>query len=138
MMLVRCQHYALLLGADKPNKARGPVVDDEHRLHLAAARVKLDAGDLPYAEVLRIQHVVFGVTAILGRGKAELAERQRPEREDCRHFRGIFAVDRNDARGRDLAARAVVLDYDPVAHDAGRGPVTLTGLQIRDDPRLVL
>jgi hypothetical protein len=51
MMLVRRQHHALVLGADKPNKACGPVVDDRHR-HVATGRFRLYAGELPYAEVL--------------------------------------------------------------------------------------
>ena len=61
MMLVRRQHHAPVLGADKPNKASGPVVDDKHRLHVAAGGVKLYAGDLPYAEVLGVLRANLGV-----------------------------------------------------------------------------
>ncbi len=136
--LVRGQHDALLLRPDQRDKAGRAIADDEDRLHGAGRRIELDAGDLADAEVLRIDHIVFGVGAVLRRGEALLAALELTEWKDRRHLRRILLINRDHARRLRLAADAVVLDHDPVAHDARRGPVALTGLQIGDDPGLIL
>jgi hypothetical protein len=84
MMLVRRQHHALVLGADKPNKASGPVVDDKYCLHVAAGRSSFILATFPMPRSWEYNTLFSVSLPFLGRAKLD-----SPDRSDLRANLGV-------------------------------------------------